>query len=96
MNRCNHRIAVVLIQTRQAKSPLRQVSTLGNTLPGLKMSLQGSSENRIKSQTSLTPIVAKLNALLATTFAELVVVLRAKRSLAVADKVKGSHGRIFG
>ncbi len=55
------------------------------------MALQGAGQHLLKAQALELEVFAQPLALALSEFAELVVVLRTKRGLAMAHKVEGSH-----
>ena len=92
MNGFDQGVAVVFIEFWPYFSSILQLCTLCNTFPGLAVSFQAAHVNCFKLQRlcglmfagPLKPILAQANALSLAQVAELVVIVGAKRSLAVA------------
>jgi hypothetical protein len=62
----------------------------------LLMALERACIDGVELQTSLTPVFTQTHGLFLAAWAELVVIIRAKRGLAMAHKVEVSHGADVG
>lgn len=62
----------------------------------LLMALERACIDGVELQTSLTPVFTQAHGLFLAAWAELVVIIRAKRGLAMAHKVEVSHGADVG
>ena len=85
VDRVNNRMAVVLVQARPHQG--RQVRRLQaglNAFKSLAVALQTAHQHRLKLQAAFTEIVAQALTLLMTQRGKIVVIVGAKRGLAVA------------
>src|SRR3990167_1788166 len=92
----DQRVAVVLVQARQGEGFGQARQALGDAFKRLHMAAQRAQQHGVEALAAFAPVFAQAHRLLAAQGAELVVVVRAKRGLAMAHKVKGSHGRDCG
>ncbi|MDT4832631.1 hypothetical protein FQZ97_661940 [compost metagenome] len=83
----DHRGAVVFVQARPDQGLGVQARSAGDAGPGLGVALECAGEHCVKAQAALGPVAAQAFALALAERAELVVVVGAKRGLAVAHKV---------
>ena len=91
----NHRMAVVFVQARPHQVlQLGLAHAFGNAPPSLPLTLQTAGDDGFKSQSALLKISAQAATLALAEFGQLVIVVGAKRGLAVAHQVKSSHGLI--
>ena len=81
----NDGVAVVFVQTWHLQWLMRQVCALGDALPRLRVAAQRAGEDGVKLQVFLLEVRPQLLRLLVAQRAQVVVVFRAKRGLAVAD-----------
>jgi len=91
MYRLDKRMAIVFIQARQQQRFWHMAQALGNALQGLRMAAQGATQHGIKLLAALAPVLPQPHGLRAAAHAQLVIVIRTKRGLAVAHKYEGSH-----
>ncbi|MOA08728.1 hypothetical protein D3C78_1285190 [compost metagenome] len=91
------RLAVVFVEAGQGGDRRTQpLQACGNAFQGLGVAAQAAGQHGIEGQPTLAPVFTQALGLLAAARAELVVIVGAKRGLAVAHKVEGSHGRDCG
>jgi hypothetical protein len=89
---CDHGMAVVLVEAGPLQGFEIQPHAFANTFPGLCVAAQRAGQHGVQRQTLARQVLAQAHALAPAELAELVIVVCAKRGLAVAHKVKGSHG----
>ena len=88
-------VAVVFIQARPAGHFGHRLQALGNALQGFGVAAQGAGHHRVKRHAPPAPVLAQAHRLLMSARAEHVVIISAKRGLAVAHEVEGSPGGGF-
>ena len=88
----DQRMAVVLVEAGPARDLRQGLQALGNAVQCFGVATQGARHHGIKRQSARAPVLAQAHGLLPPAGAEHVIVIRAKRGLAVAHKIEGSHG----
>ncbi|MNT68808.1 hypothetical protein D3C72_2070700 [compost metagenome] len=90
----DQRMAVVFVQARQLQHFGRDLQAFGNALQRLRVAAQRAGDDRVKLHAPSAPVFAQPHPLLSAARTQLVVVCSAKRGLAVAHEVEGSHAAI--
>ena len=89
------RLAVVFVQAGQQLGLGHGAQALGYARQRLCVAAQRAAEHGVKAQAAFAPVGAQALGLLPAARAQLVVVGSAKRGLAVAHEVEGSHAADF-
>jgi hypothetical protein len=85
-------MAVVLVEAGPEHGLQVEGGALGDAVPGLGVAPQRAGQHGVEGQPFAAQVFAEPHALAPPERAQLVIVVRAKRGLAMAHKVEGSHG----